>query len=49
MNNFDKQLTQAINTYSELSGKSAQEIRKECTDFESTTSNIIKMMMFAAR
>ena len=49
MTNFDKQLTQAITTYSELSGKTEQEVKKECQDFESTTSNIIKMIMFAAR
>lgn len=49
MTNFDKQLTEAINTYSELSGKSVDEIKAECQNFESTTSNIVKMMMFAAR
>jgi len=49
MTNFDKQLTAAITTYSELSGKTIESIKNECADFESTTSNIIKMIMFAAR
>jgi len=49
MTNFDKQLTAAITTYSELSGKTIESIKDECADFESTTSNIIKIIMFAAR
>ena len=49
MTNFDKQLAAAITTYSELSGKTIELIKNECADFESTTSNMIKMIMFSAR
>jgi hypothetical protein len=49
MTNFDKQLKAAIETYSELSGKTVEFIRNECMNFESATSKHVQMIMFAAR
>ncbi|WVH02274.1 hypothetical protein [Escherichia phage ECP2304] len=48
MNNFDSVLKQAITEYSKLSGKSEEEIIKECQDFNSQTSVNIRLLMFAA-
>ena len=49
MTNFDKQLTAAINTYSELSGKSKEEIIKGCKIEGSPEYKHVTMIMFAAR
>jgi hypothetical protein len=49
MTNFDKQLTQAIATYSELSGKTKEQIIAKCKDDTSYEYKHVTMIMFAAR
>lgn len=45
MENFENVLHMAIQTYSEISGLSKEEIIKECQDFNSQTSKNIQMLM----
>ncbi|HGV0794660.1 TPA: hypothetical protein ACNBW6_003883 [Escherichia coli] len=47
MENFENILKMAIETYSELSGISKEEIIKECQDFESQTSKNVQLLMFS--
>jgi hypothetical protein len=50
MTNFEKQLQQAIKTYSEFDGRTATEIKNECANKpEGAVAESIKMLMFAAR
>lgn len=50
MSNFDKQLKEAITTYSAISGYSAEFIAIECVkNPDGAITESIKMIMFAAR
>jgi hypothetical protein len=50
MTNFEKQLQQAIKTYSEFDGRTYAEIKNECaSNPNGVVAENIKMLMFAAR
>ena len=49
MSNFDKQLTVAIETYSELSGMTFNEVADKCTNQEGPVYRSVSMIMFMAR
>ena len=49
MSNFDKQLEEAIKTYSNITGESVADVKAKCSDFDSQTSKNIQLLMFAAR
>ena len=49
MQNFKKQMNAAIDTFSELSGISREEIIDECKKDSSTIKDTVQMIMFAAR
>ena len=48
MTNFELQLNEAVNTYSDLSGISKNKILEDCKDIESVTYSIITKIMFMA-